>query len=180
MEAADNVLAALNRIRSGTKVGGKNIERKKRAREETLALFKGRGQKRQKSEKAWRHRFVCLGYRDQDRIPTTDYEKDLLYQDGLGEKEVAFPSLEMDSASFKELILTTFPKLSDGGGFLFLKCLPNSRKLEILSTTVYTTPSILKQRVGNSRTYIRPIQKDLDLSPVEDAVTSEFRTIPPL
>ena len=102
MEAADNVLAALNRIRSGTKAGGKNIERKKRAREETLALFKGRVQKRQKSEKAaWHHRFVRLGYRDQDRIPTTDYEKDLLYQTGLGEKEVAFPSLEIDSASFR-------------------------------------------------------------------------------
>lgn len=31
-----------------------------------------------------------------------------------------------------------------------------------------TSPAILKQRVGTSRTYIRPVQRDLDLKPIED------------
>ena len=33
---------------------------------------------------------------------------------------------------------------------------------------VHKFPSALKQRVGTSRTYIRPLQKDLDLTPLSD------------
>ena len=169
MEAANNVLTSLKRIQSGAKADRKIVDRKNRARAETLSLFTTRNQKRPKADKvAWRHRFVCLGYREQDRIPTTDFDKDELFQAGLGEKEISFPSLEIDATSFKELILSTFPKLRDGGGFQLLKCLPNSRRLEVLSVAVHTAPGLLKQRVGSSRTYICPIQKDLDLSPVED------------
>lgn len=32
----------------------------------------------------------------------------------------------------------------------------------------HTSPALLKQRVGTSRTYIRPLQRDLDLDPIED------------
>ena len=31
-----------------------------------------------------------------------------------------------------------------------------------------TSPSVLKQRVGTSRTYIWPLQRDLCLEPIED------------
>lgn len=110
---------------------------------------------------------VCLAYRNQDRSPTTNFDKDELFQAGLGEKEIIFPSLDIDAAVFKELLLEAFPKLKDGGGYQLLKGLPNSRNLEVLSLAVHTSPSLLK-RVGNSRTYIRPIQKDLDLTPIEE------------
>ena len=43
---------------------------------------------------------------------------------------------------------------------------PNSRHLETLSMAVHTSPALLKQRVGNAKTYIRPVQRDLDLTPV--------------
>ena len=33
---------------------------------------------------------------------------------------------------------------------------------------VHASPSLLKQRVGKSRTYIRPIQQDLDLTPLDE------------
>ena len=46
--------------------------------------------------------------------------------------------------------------------------LPNSRHLEVLSMSVYKSPLALKQRVGSSRTYIRPLQRDLDLTPLSD------------
>ena len=36
---------------------------------------------------------------------------------------------------------------------------------------VHVSPSLLKQRVGKSRTYIRPIQKDLDLTPLDEPPT---------
>lgn len=165
MEAADKALAALNRIRSGVNADKIISNRKKRAKAEVSSLFKGPQSK--KSKIAWRHKFVCLAYRDQCRIPTTDVDKDELYQAGLGEKEVSFPCLDMDGTAFKGLLYETFPRLRDGGGFTLLKGLPNSRNLEVLSLSVHTSPSLLKQRVGNTRTYIRPIQRDLDLTPLE-------------
>ena len=48
----------------------------------------------------WKHRFVCLAYCDQNKIPTTDMEKNDLLQAGLGEKEVEFASLDLDADEF--------------------------------------------------------------------------------
>ena len=48
----------------------------------------------------------------------------------------------------------------------FCKCLPNSRKLEELSSVVHSTPAVLKERVGNARTYIHPLQNDLVMDDV--------------
>ena len=47
-----------------------------------------------------------------------------------------------------------------------MKCVANSRSLAALSSTTLSLPSMLKSRVGNSRTYIRPIQRNLDLIPI--------------
>ena len=47
---------------------------------------------------------------------------------------------------------------------MFFKCAPNARNLEPLFKVVMSSPRLLKQRVGTSRTYIRPFQKDLDMS----------------
>ena len=46
--------------------------------------------------------------------------------------------------------------------------IPNSRSMELLSTAVQMSPATLKQRVGQSRTYIRPLQRNLDLAPVQE------------
>ena len=172
MEAADKALFALNRIRAGIKADKRVANRQKRAKTEVSSLFRGPPNKKLKSDKkvAWRHKFVCLAYRDQERSPTTDSDKDELFQAGLGEREISFPSLDMNATDFKGVLLESFPKLKDGGGYQLLKGVPNSRTLEVLSLSVHTSPSLLKQRVGNSRTYIRPIQKDLDLSPIEDTI----------
>ena len=59
-------------------------------------------------------------------------------------------------------------ELRNGGGFLMFKCTPNSRNLEQLSQVVMSSPKLLKERVGNSRTYIRTLQRDLDMSIVFD------------
>ena len=44
------------------------------------------------------------------------------------------------------------------------KCTPNARNLEPLSQVVMSSPRLLKQRVGTARTYIRPLQKDRNMS----------------
>ena len=58
----------------------------------------------------------------------------------------------------KEILYLEFPKLRDGGGFQLCRCIPNSRNLEEL-----TAVAMLKDRVGNTRTYIQPLQHDLDM-----------------
>ena len=52
--------------------------------------------------------------------------------------------------------------------------------MEVLSINVHTSPTLLKQRVGTSRTYIRPLQADVDVTPVEmvTEAVSLFNIIP--
>jgi hypothetical protein len=87
----------------------------------------------------------------------SDFEKDQLLEAGLGEKEVELFALDMTFEEVKEVLVEEFPHLKDGGGFQFLKGVPNSRSLEPLSKAVYSSLKVLKQRVGQGRTYIRPI-----------------------
>lgn len=117
---------------------------------------------------AWRHKFVCLAFVNQVRVPTNDAEKEEWYQAGLGEKEISFESLDISQEEFKEHLYAHFPRLEDGGGFQLLKCLPNSRSLEVLSVATHASIKLLKERVGKARTYIRPIQRDLDLNSCRD------------
>ena len=123
----------------------------------------------QRNVHAWKHRFVCLAWCDQHKIPTTDVEKDDLLEAGLGEKVIEFPSLDANGEEFKE-IYSEYPKLRDGGGFELCRCLPNtntnSRNLEALTSVALSSPAMLKERVGNARTYIRPLQCDLDMDAV--------------
>ena len=114
----------------------------------------------------WKHRFVCLAYRDQSKIPTTDTEKDDLLKAGLGEQIIEFDDLDMDANAFREVLLEAYPQLKDAGCFVFFKCAANSRALEPLSQVVLSSPRMLKDRVGTARTYIRPVQRDMDLSAV--------------
>ena len=49
-------------------------------------------------------------------------------------------------------------------GYQLCKCIPNTRNLEALSSTTLSSPRVLQACGGNSRTYVRPLQKNLDLS----------------
>ena len=97
MNAADRALNALRGMRRGVR---EDSGRKKRIKSEMSSVFSSSSKKAKKC--AWKHRFVCLAWRDQQRIPTTDTEKDDLLEAGLGEKVVSFPSHE---ATGEELTL---------------------------------------------------------------------------
>ena len=159
-KAADKCLLALKRVKT------EGTNRKRKAKEEVSSLFRKKGGRSAAVKCVWKHRFVCLAYCDQYKIPTTDVEKDDLLQAGLGEKEIEFESLDLDADEFRKVLFNVYPQLETAGGFQFFKCVQNSRRLEPLSTVTLSSPGMLKSRVGNSRTYIRPIQKDLDLSAV--------------
>jgi len=161
------VIANLRRSRQSV-----NVERKPSIRKEVLGTLRGKSamsgtQKAKRRKCAWKHKFVCLAHVGQEKVPLREKEKDELFVAGLGEKEVEFDDLEASAEEFQEVIFNAFPQLRDGGGYQFLRCIPNSRSLEPLSGFVMSSPSILKQRVGTSRTYIRPLQRDLDTTPVK-------------
>lgn len=130
------------------------------------SLVPKRGKKKCSS---WTQKFVCLASKDRQRVPCTIGEKEELIEAGLGERSVCIPDVECSAQVFKETLVAEFPKLADAGGFELMRCLANTRQLEPISTTVSQQPRALKTIVGNGRIYIRPIQRDLDLTPSEDA-----------
>lgn len=159
----DRALATLRRSRQST-----GVQRRRSVRQELLSTIRGGGKgirKKRKRTSAWRHKFVCLAHQGQNRPPLCEADKDELFAAGLGEKEIEIDDLDASSEEFQEILLQAFPQLAEGGGYQFLKCLPNSRLLEPLSGLVMTSPAMLKQRVGTARTYIRPLQRDLDTTP---------------
>lgn len=115
---------------------------------------------------SWKHRFMCLAYHDQEKIPTTEQDKEDLYKAGLGEKMVAFPDISASREEFVDVLFEEFPKLSSAGGFELCKCLPNTRKLVRLSESVHSSLEMLKERVGAAKIYIRPLQRDLCMDEV--------------
>ncbi len=161
VKAADRALNALQTMRKG--MHG-DVNKKKRIRSEVASVFPSC--KKAKAKCAWKHRFICLARHDQTRIPTTDTEKDDLLEAGLGEKCIEFQSINIEGEEFREILYSTFPKLRNGGGFELCRCIPNSRKLEPLTAVVHSSPVVLKERVGNARTYILPLQRDLDMDVV--------------
>ncbi len=71
-----------------------------------------------------------------------------------------FESVDRSAEDFCGVLLEAYPKLKDAGGYMLFKCVANKRKLEDSS------PDSLKAKVGATKTYIRPLQKDLDFEPV--------------
>lgn len=82
---------------------------------------------------------------------------------GLGEKKIVIHDIDCSWDEFKNTILQSFPKLADCGGFDFLRCLPNSKTLEVISIPIAHSPKLLKSVVGNGRVFLRPIQQDLEI-----------------
>ena len=122
---------------------------------------------------SWTHKYVCLAYCDQRKVPTTTGEKYLLNDAGLGEKKITVPNVKCCHEELKEIITDSFPKLKNCGGFEFLRCLPNSRELQVIPANISQCPQVLQTRVGSGKIYIRPIQKDLDLtSTIEETEAS--------
>ena len=132
----------------------RRVEKSKRIKNEVSMLF-NKKPKVEKKRVIWHHKFVCLAHRDQDHIPTTDAEKEELYQAGLWEKEIEFESLDISQSEFRKKLFKSFPRLRDGGGFQLLKGLPNSRSMEVLSMAV-TEHLLIFEAVSWCVTYICP------------------------
>ena len=163
-DTSSDATAALNRMNEALAIGRARggFKRKASAREDVAGFKKLKTISRQRPE--WRHRFVCLAKRRQYIVPTKDSEKDALLLAGLGEKSIDFPKLSIGAGQFKDILLSSYPKLCDAGGFELCVCKPNSLELQPLTSFVLSSPAVLKERCGCKRTYIVPLQRDLNLS----------------
>ena len=74
---------------------------------------------------------------------------------------VEFDNLDVNMKQYKDMIFEAYSQLRDGGGFVFLKCTSNTRKLEVLSQVVYPLQEYMLVQL-----VCIPLQHDLDLSQI--------------
>ena len=121
---------------------------------------------------SWTTRLVCLSATTDNRVPTDPSQKELLLEAGLGEKRICIPDISCSKEEFNKIVVNTFSKLKQVGGYEFLHCVTNTKRLEVISTKVAQSPKLLKTIVGNGRVFIRPIQQDISLSPEHNSCSS--------
>ena len=120
-----------------------------------------------KIKDTWTHQFLCLSDKDQETIPSRE-EKYRLNNVGLGERKVVFNDKRGSWEHVKSVLEKDFPKLKDvNGAFEIVRSSGNRRSLELVAIPPmgYTVP-FLKEILGQAIGYIRPFQKNLDLTPV--------------
>ncbi len=104
--------------------------------------------KKPKKSVSWTHIFFCLAKCDQAKVPGTMWEREQLLDAGLGEQKLTFNDLECTAEEYKKVLVRHFPKLSDSGGYELMRCCPNSRNLECISSTALQSPQSTQERVG--------------------------------
>ena len=125
---------------------------------------------KKKKLKTWTHTFVCLASTSQKYSPDTS-ERTSLKLAGLGEKRIPVfaysAALELQDELFRE-----FPKLRDGGGYELLRASDVGGKELMLIDIPQGGYSVdyLRGVVKSAKIYIRPLQKDLDIEPLENKV----------
>ena len=96
----------------------------------------------------------------------TDDELDELYHAGLGLKKIAIPDMNaVNNSSFRKIIIDSFPLLKHSGGFEYLRCIRNSKRLELFSELAQSNPKVLQECSQKGKIFIRPVQSDLVLPP---------------
>ena len=114
----------------------------------------------------WTHRFVCLAQKDQIFAPSQE-QKESLRVAGLGEKKIILNKGLCASDVMSEVI-KEYPKPAEGGGFELLGSGNRLRDLVLITPPPggYSVPFLKDSGIGQSVIYIRPIQTDLNLDPV--------------
>ena len=80
----------------------------------------------------------------------------------------------MTNNRFRRLITENYPSLAQSGGFDFLRCVPNTKRLELFSEVAQSNPKVLQERSCKGKVFVRPVQQDLILSPAKKPRVSSF------
>ena len=139
-------------------------------------------QKLNAKKRPWTVSFMCLASKYSCRVPTST-EKLILQNAGLGFKKIKLDLEDDEEEVFRKLTssdkdfddsysLIGFPPLKECGGFELLSCLANSRDLRVISCSLSAKELKSKLGGGQSKVYIRPIQKSLSTIPIIKEETS--------
>ncbi|KAJ7319462.1 hypothetical protein OS493_036105 [Desmophyllum pertusum] len=117
----------------------------------------------------WTKEICILGRCDEDKTP----DRQRLYElsaAGLGKAKIVFPNKKASHEEVERFLHEKFPKLKSAGGFEVLRGSGGGggqRSLSLLapSREGYSIPH-LKERLGQAIAFIRPLQVDLDETPV--------------
>lgn len=117
----------------------------------------------------WTHDVCVLGKCDENVTPDRQ-RMDLLMQAGLGKMKLVFPNKKANHMEVQSFLEEKFPRLQDGGGIEVLRAVGGGggqRPLHLVppGREGYTLPHI-KERFSQAAVYIRPLQTDLDESPL--------------
>ena len=160
--------------RAGGRSGSRNSANKSAKR----TLNPATGQWFWKRE-TWTHKFYCFPKTHQI-CPENREERDVSRQAGLAEKKITFRK-SADSAEVLTELEEAYPRLKDGGGFELLRSGQRVKDLVLIPSPPggYSVNFLKNCGLGQSTIYIRPIQKDLDTTPIrnspsEDAVSYFF------
>ena len=117
-----------------------------------------------KMDKQWTHTFVCMADASADEVPSMNIRMELKLA-GLGEKR--FPvHLYGDPESLDIALKSQFPPLADTGGYdLLITVRETGKGLNVIPCPPEGyCAEYLKSVVGNSKIFIRPLQKSLQTS----------------
>ena len=123
---------------------------------------------KQKAKETWTHDFFCLPRRSDNYPPNQRYRLECV-EAGLGRKKIIF-NQDGDAKHVAEKLQGMFPKLKDCGGFEVLRSQGPKEVLRLVSPpcTGYSVPFFRDiSGLGSALAYIRPIQLDLPMSPVQ-------------
>ena len=104
----------------------------RRGRPRQLLIQKNRRSSLTKKEKTVTRKFVCLADKTQADVPTVQ-EKRELFQGGLGEKKIALP-VDGEFPRLHAVLVDSFPRLADAGGFELMYAEPGKRDLNVIPT----------------------------------------------
>ena len=119
-------------------------------------------------KETWTHEFFCLGSTTATSVPSRA-QKIALQNAGLGRRKVVFHCVA-SSIDVKTKLESVYPKLIKGGGFEILRSGSPTSKLSLITPPAagYSVPFLRESAgLGQALAYIRPLQKDLDTSPLQ-------------
>ena len=125
----------------------------------------------------WTHDVCALGKCDENKTPDRPRMEKLM-QAGLGKMKLVFPNKKASHSEFQSFLEEKFPRLIDGGGIEVLRAVGGGggqRDLHLVAPgrEGYTLAHV-KERFSQATVYIRPLQTDLDESPLSNEVNIAF------
>ena len=126
---------------------------------------------KKKKLKTWTHTFVCLASTSCKWIPDTN-DRTMLKLAGLGEKKFSVFAYDT-SCELQDELIREYPKLGGAGGYELLRASENGSRELVLIEMPRDGYSVeyLQAIVKSAKIYIRPLQRNLDTSPIVKEVS---------